>query len=55
MTIPYIVGIGILIMAAFAAVTLWAACRINQREEERAEREYQKLLAEMQKERSKAG
>lgn len=42
------------LLALGVAVVLWAACRINQREEELAEREWQKLQAEMQKERSKA-
>lgn len=52
--LPIALG-GFIFLVFFAALTLWAASVISKREEERAEREYQKLLAEMHKERSKAG
>jgi len=45
---------GILFLALFAALILWAASVVSKREAQIAEREYQKLLAAQQKERSKA-
>ena len=51
----YIIIGAIIFMALFALLILWAAGVVAKREEEQAEREYQKLLAAQQKDRSKAG
>lgn len=48
-----LLGFGIMIGAAL--LSLWAAVVISKREEQRAEAEYQKFLASMHKDRSKAG